>query len=164
MLNCIVWNRTVYLYKSDLVSNNLQRLICHKTRPSNSYPYKHKPQPTSRTRSFLSKMVFFFSSLCASRPLYLLTNQWDIFWGTFPCQYWRLFLSKSICSTYCQCTNPRNHQRPKNLEKSPTSWPPPKNSLPSNKRNRLHLSLDFVGTRKMQAPKHHLAQFLWDTS
>ena len=31
MLNLIVWNRTVYSYEMDLVSNNLQRLICHKT-------------------------------------------------------------------------------------------------------------------------------------
>ena len=31
MLNWIVWNRTVYLYKMDLALNNLQRLICHKT-------------------------------------------------------------------------------------------------------------------------------------
>ena len=31
MLNWIVWNRTVHLYKMDLALNNLQRLICHKT-------------------------------------------------------------------------------------------------------------------------------------
>ena len=31
MLNWIVWNRTVYLYKNGLSLNNLQRLICHKT-------------------------------------------------------------------------------------------------------------------------------------
>ena len=30
MLNWIVWNGTVYLYKMDLALNNLQRLICHK--------------------------------------------------------------------------------------------------------------------------------------
>ena len=34
MLNWIVLNRTVYMYKfffMDLASNNLQRLICHET-------------------------------------------------------------------------------------------------------------------------------------
>ena len=35
MLNWIVRNRTDYLYKNDLVLNNLQRLICHKTQPTN---------------------------------------------------------------------------------------------------------------------------------
>ena len=30
MLNCIVWNRTVYLYKMGLALNNLKQLICHK--------------------------------------------------------------------------------------------------------------------------------------
>ena len=35
MLNWIVWNRTDYLYKKiDLALNNLQRLICHKTQPT----------------------------------------------------------------------------------------------------------------------------------
>ena len=35
MLNLIFWNRTDYLYKVDLALNNLQRLICHKTQPTN---------------------------------------------------------------------------------------------------------------------------------
>ena len=35
MLNWIVWNRTVYLYKMDLALNNLRKLICHKTQPTN---------------------------------------------------------------------------------------------------------------------------------
>ena len=30
MLNWIVWNRTVYVYKMDLALNNLQWLICHR--------------------------------------------------------------------------------------------------------------------------------------
>ena len=34
MLNWIVWNRTVYMYKNDLALNNLQWLICHKTKPN----------------------------------------------------------------------------------------------------------------------------------
>ena len=29
MLNWIVWNRTVYMYKMDLALNNQQRLLCH---------------------------------------------------------------------------------------------------------------------------------------
>ena len=28
----IVWNKTVYMYKMDLILNNLQWLICHKTK------------------------------------------------------------------------------------------------------------------------------------
>ena len=35
MLNWIVWNRTDYMHKMDLAFNNLQRLICHKTQPTN---------------------------------------------------------------------------------------------------------------------------------
>ena len=35
MLNWIVWNRTDYLHKMDLVLSNLQRLICHKTPTTN---------------------------------------------------------------------------------------------------------------------------------
>ena len=35
MLNWIVLNRTDYLHKMDLALNNLQRLICHKTQPTN---------------------------------------------------------------------------------------------------------------------------------
>ena len=34
MLTCIVWNRTVYMYKMDLELNNLQWLICHQTKPN----------------------------------------------------------------------------------------------------------------------------------
>ena len=34
ILNWIIWNRTVFCIKMDLVLNNLQRLICHKTQPS----------------------------------------------------------------------------------------------------------------------------------
>ena len=35
MLNWIVLYRTDYLHKMDLVLDNLQRLICHKTQPTN---------------------------------------------------------------------------------------------------------------------------------
>ena len=34
MLNCIVWNLTICI-KIDFALNNLQRLICHKTQPTN---------------------------------------------------------------------------------------------------------------------------------
>ena len=34
MRNWIVWNRTVYMYKMDLALNNLQWLMCHKTKPN----------------------------------------------------------------------------------------------------------------------------------
>ena len=53
---------------------------------------KHKTQPTYRTRSFLSKIVFFLFLFfflllffLSSRPFYLLTNQCDVsFLGHFP--------------------------------------------------------------------------------
>ena len=34
MLNWIVWNRTVHMYKKDLALNNLQSSICYKTKPN----------------------------------------------------------------------------------------------------------------------------------
>ena len=34
MLNWIVWNRTVYIYKNRFGINNLQWLMCHKTKPN----------------------------------------------------------------------------------------------------------------------------------
>ena len=34
MLNCTIWNRTVYMYNTDLALNNLKWLICHKTKPN----------------------------------------------------------------------------------------------------------------------------------
>ena len=47
MLNWIIWNKAVYLYKMDLALNNLQWLICHKTKPNqidlfkNNFRYNH---------------------------------------------------------------------------------------------------------------------------
>ena len=41
MLNWIVWNRTVYVYKMDLALNNLQTFICPKTQT-----YKHTENQT----------------------------------------------------------------------------------------------------------------------
>ena len=40
MLNWIVWNRTVYMYKN-LALNNLQWLICHKTKPKSEHVVDH---------------------------------------------------------------------------------------------------------------------------
>ena len=40
MLNWIVWNRTVYMYKMDLAFNNLQWLICHKTKPNQTIVHR----------------------------------------------------------------------------------------------------------------------------
>ena len=34
MLNWIIWNGTVYMYKNGFCLNNLQLLICHKTKPN----------------------------------------------------------------------------------------------------------------------------------
>ena len=42
MLNGIVWNRIVDLYRIDLALNNLQRLICHKPNQPNKH-YKMQP-------------------------------------------------------------------------------------------------------------------------
>ena len=41
MLNWIVWNRTVYMYQRDLALNNLQWLICHKTKPNQTWLFKN---------------------------------------------------------------------------------------------------------------------------
>ena len=38
LLNWFVWNRTVYMYKMDLVLNNLQWLMCHKTKSNQTKP------------------------------------------------------------------------------------------------------------------------------
>ena len=38
MLNWIVWNRTVYLYKMDFELFKPQSLICHKTKPKQTKP------------------------------------------------------------------------------------------------------------------------------
>ena len=38
MLNWIVWNRTVYMYKNWILAlNNLQWLMCHKTKPTSGW-------------------------------------------------------------------------------------------------------------------------------
>ena len=39
MLNWIVLDRTDYLHKIDLALNNLQKLISHKTQPTNQPTY-----------------------------------------------------------------------------------------------------------------------------
>ena len=41
MLNWIVLNGTDYLIKMDLALNNLQRLICHKTKPNQTKPNQY---------------------------------------------------------------------------------------------------------------------------
>ena len=38
MLNWIIWNRTIYMYKMNLTLNNLQWLICHKTKLNQAKP------------------------------------------------------------------------------------------------------------------------------
>ena len=47
MLNWIVWNKTVYMYKNGFGINNLQLLICHKTKPKqilrNGYRSQNSP-------------------------------------------------------------------------------------------------------------------------
>ena len=129
---------------------------------SNIYPYKHESRPASRTRNFPSRMVFFLYLYCPSRHLYLFTNQWDISLRDLSSSYWRFYFPQSICLPHRHRTNPRHHPRPKTHQL---------NSLPhkkkiTKKRNRRHLSLYFIGTRKMQAPKlyenHRLVEFLLD--
>ena len=44
MLNWIVWNGTVHLYKMDIALNNLQMLICQKNKKKqkNNQPIREK--------------------------------------------------------------------------------------------------------------------------
>ena len=37
LLNWIVWNRTIYMHKNGFGNNNLQWLMCHKTKPNYNY-------------------------------------------------------------------------------------------------------------------------------
>ena len=51
MLNWIVWNRTVYLFKMDLALNNLQRWIYYKTLPNKQnlpFPHTHANKQTNK--------------------------------------------------------------------------------------------------------------------
>ena len=56
MLNWIVWNRTVFMNKMDLALNNLQRLMCHKTK-SNLL--------TNIKNILLIRLSFFFVAKCS---------------------------------------------------------------------------------------------------
>ena len=65
MLNWVVWNWTVYLYKIDLALNNLKILIYHKFQPTNqvqsifiSFPHLHKED-----RYYLYFSYFLYFSL-----------------------------------------------------------------------------------------------------
>ena len=83
---------------------------------SKGYPCQHKSRSASRT-SFLSKMVFFsFLFVLQDPSIYSPINEM-ILWGTFPSQYWHLYLPKSICSPHCQRINPRYHPRPQKKKK-----------------------------------------------
>ena len=72
---------------------------------SNNYPYKHKSQPASRTRSFLS---FFKFLLSFNTPLSAHQSMRYFFVELF-CRNWRLYFPKSIGSPHCQRTYPRHH-------------------------------------------------------
>ena len=52
MLNWIVWNRTDYSIKMDLAFNNLQRLIYHKTQPTNQLKYNHSTNQQTEKKAF----------------------------------------------------------------------------------------------------------------
>ena len=59
ILNWLVWNKTVYMYKMDLALNNLLCLMCHKTKPNETIlenyiqpnTYFCKPSWRKRTHS-----------------------------------------------------------------------------------------------------------------
>ena len=80
----------------------------------NNNPYKHKSWPASTTKTYFSKIVFFSLRLSFNAPLSTHPSM-RYFWGVgnFTCRYWRLYFSKSICSPYCQRTNPIHLSRPK---------------------------------------------------
>ena len=63
MLNWIAWNRTVYMYKMDLASNNLQWLICHQTKPSRRYLSHFANLDLSATCFVFSTLAFSSASL-----------------------------------------------------------------------------------------------------
>ena len=50
ILNWIVWNRTVYMYKNGFGIYNLQRLICHRIKPNQTSQGKY--QTTETTSQF----------------------------------------------------------------------------------------------------------------
>ena len=60
MLNWIVWNRTVYMYKIDLVLNNLEWLICHKIK--------------TKSLSTIKSFVVFREMIYLHIYLFLLSN------------------------------------------------------------------------------------------
>ena len=59
MLNWIAWNRTVYRYKIDLVLNNLQWLICHKTKPNQT-----------------KLMIMWFQAFLSNTNNYMVLSKW----------------------------------------------------------------------------------------
>ena len=77
MLNWIVCNRTVYVYKMDLALNNLQWLICHK---------KHKPNQTKpiMSRTLLSIQIYLNNAVvCMVSILSLISTSSNLFSKTF---------------------------------------------------------------------------------
>ena len=105
---------------------------------SNSYLYEHKLQPTSRTKSFLSKMVFYFLFLSFNSPLSAHQSMRYFFGGAFPVgngvwSFLNLFVHL-IANAQIQ-----NFTRDKNVGEIPLKLPPtPKKSQLSTKRNRFH--------------------------
>ena len=65
MLNWIVWNRTVEMYKMDLSLNNLQWLICHKTKPN--LPRRNRNIHEERERT--EKMAVLLGQCCITQHL-----------------------------------------------------------------------------------------------
>ena len=86
MLNWIVWNRTVYLYKMDLVLINLQWLICHKTQTTNQ-PQEKKLRPPSEMKK---NILFTILKLQKS-------DIWEIRHKTIKFKIWRNLNSFFIC-------------------------------------------------------------------
>ena len=68
MLNWIVWNRTIFI-KMDLMLNNLQRLICHTTQPTNQQSLYNCLRVIFCTQSQQIWIIF---------KLIYLTHRWDL--------------------------------------------------------------------------------------
>ena len=57
MLNWIVWNRTVYMYKNEFGINNLQWLMCHKTKPNwNQFMSRNFAMKNTKLRIYVGNM------------------------------------------------------------------------------------------------------------
>ena len=69
MLNWIVWNRTIFI-KMDLVLNNLQSLICHKTQTTN--------QPRARQKKYFASPLIWKENFSTLQAKFCRKINWTI--------------------------------------------------------------------------------------